>query len=217
MLLVLAAPVLARAQASREPPRGRIEAAFAAGWLGGGGLGDAAANLRTSGSGDYLLFTTDTRFAAAPMIEARVAYPLTARYTIEGRFGFSRPELRTSISGDAENAPALSVAEPVDQYTFEGALVVMLSGLRFASLVPFASGGAGYLRQLHEGQTLVEEGVAYHVGGGVKRQLFARQRGLVKGAGVRGEARLYVFSHGVEFDGGARLQGSVLGSVFVTF
>jgi hypothetical protein len=217
LMAMVIAPAGILAQGSNEPPPRRLEAAFAAGWLGGGGLGAAAANLRTSGSGDYLLFTTDTRFAAAPMIEARVAYPLTSRYTIEGRFGFSRPELRTSISGDVENAPALRVAEPVDQYTFEGALVVMLSGLRFASLVPFASGGAGYLRQLHEGQTLVEEGVAYHVGGGVKRPLFARQRGLVKAAGVRGDARLYVFSHGVEFDGGARLQGSVLGSVFVTF
>jgi hypothetical protein len=202
---------------SNEPPLRRVEAAFAGGWLSGAALGGTDANLRTRDGGEYLLFSADSRFDAAPMLEARVAYPFTRRYTLEGRFGLSRPELRTSISADVENAPALSVAERVDRYTIEGALIVMLNGLRFRSLVPFASGGAGYLRQLHEGLTLVEEGIVYHVGGGVKHQLFVRQRGWLKAAGLRGDVRLYVVTGGIELDAGAQPHGAASGGVYVTF
>ena len=34
--------------------------------------------------------------------------------------------------------------------------------------MPFVYGGAGYLRELHEGEALVEEGLEYHAGGGIK-------------------------------------------------
>ena len=200
-----------------DPPINRLEAAFSAGWLGGAGLGGADANLRTRTGGEYLLFTTASRVAAVPAIEARASYSLTRRYALEARFGFSRPRLRTSVSGDIEGVPEIEVEERFDQYTFEGAIVVMLPGLRFASLVPFASAGGGYLRQLHEGLTLIEEGVLYHVGGGVKHALFARQQGFLKGAGVRGDVRLNILTGGIELEEKPRLHVAALGGVFVTF
>jgi hypothetical protein len=206
-----------QAQTSSQPPLRRVEAAAAGTWLGGGALAGADANLRTRDGTDYRLFGTDSRFEGTPAIEARVAYALTRRYTVESRFGFSRPELRSSISDDVEGAPAITVAETLDQYVVEGALLVMLDRLRFASLVPFGSGGAGYLRQLHEGQTLVEEGIVYHVGGGVRRQLFGRSSGFLKGAGFRGDGRVYVVTGGVEFDEGARTQVALSAGVFVNF
>jgi hypothetical protein len=214
---LLAVPTPAGAQSPPETPLRRIEAAFAGGWLSGAGLSDADANLRTRDGADYRLFSTDSRFVAAPVIEARVAYSLTRTYTVEGRFGFARPDLRTSISADVENAPPLSVSERIDQYTIEAALIVMLNGLRIASLVPFASGGVGYLRQLHEGQTLVEQGVVYHLGGGVKHLLFARTEGLLKAAGVRGDARVYLVNGGVALDDGVRPHAAVAAGFFVTF
>jgi hypothetical protein len=218
VLAMLVMPAVTAAQASLpEPPLHRPEAAFSAGWLAGTTLGAADANLRTRTGNDYLLFSTDSRFGGAPMLEARASYALTRRYTVEGRAGFSRPELRTTISGDVEGAPDIDVAERIHQYTFEGALVVMLHGLRFATLVPFASGGAGYLRQLHEGQTLVEEGVLYHLGGGVKRALFARRQGLVKAAGFRADVRWYVLTGGIDLDDSARHHLAGIGGFFVTF
>ena len=56
------------------------------------------------------------------------------------------------------------------QYVFDGALVWHITGARFAggSAVPFLYGGAGYLRELHEENAFVEEGVEYHAGGGIK-------------------------------------------------
>ena len=214
---MLSVPAAAVAQTTSGPPLRRVEAAVAGTWLSGAGAGGADANLRTGAGGDYRLFSADSRFAAAPALETRVAYPLTRRYTIEGRFGYSRPELSSAISADAENAPSLTLTETLDQYIVEGAVLVMLEGLRFASLVPFASGGAGYLRQLHEGQTLVEEGVVYHVGGGVRRQLFGRPRGFVKGAGFRGDGRVYLVTGGVELDEGARTHIAVSAGLFVSF
>ena len=215
-LILSLVPVAALGQGT-EPPLRRPEAAFSGGWLGGSGFGGADANLRTRTGGDYLLFTTDSRLASTPALEARVSYALTRRFAVEGRFGFSRPDLRTSISGDVEGAPPIDVAERIDQYTFEGALVVMLPGLRFTSLVPFVSGGAGYLRQLHEGRTLVEEGVLYHIGGGVKHSLFARQRRFIKAAGFRGDVRLHVVTGGIELAESARTHVAALGGFLVTF
>lgn len=217
VLVLIGTPAFADAQTASEPEVRRIEAAFAVGWLGGAGLGDRDANLRTRTGDDYRLFSTESRVDAAPGIEARGAYALTSRYVVEGRVAISHPNLSTSIAADAENAPALTVSERIDQYTFEGALVALFPGLRFASLVPFASGGAGYLRQLHEGQTLVEEGVAYHLGGGVRRSFFARDSGWVRGAGVRADLRVYILTDGIEFDGQARVHPAVSGSFYVGF
>jgi hypothetical protein len=216
--MLFGAVAAAGGQTTANPPdAGRFEAAFAVGWFGSAGLGDRDANLRTRTGGDYRLFGTESRFDAAPVIEARGGYALTPRYIVEGRVGISHPELSTSITGDAENAPDLTVAERIDQYTFEGALVALFPGLRFASFVPFASGGAGYLRQLHEGQTLVEEGVAYHLGGGVRRSLFARDGGWVRGAGIRVDARVYILTGGIELDDQPRAHPAVAGSFFVSF
>jgi hypothetical protein len=216
VVVMLGIPAIVHAQAG-EPPVRRPEVGVAAGWLSGAGLGATDANLRTRTGDDYLLFSTESRLTATPMVEARLAYALTRRYAIEGRFGFSRPDLRTSITGDVEGAPAIEVGERIDQYTFEGALVITLPGLRAGSLIPFASGGAGYLRQLHQGLTLVEEGIVYHAGAGVTHRLFTRPQGLFEAAGFRGEARMYAFTGGIAHGSVARVHAAASGGFFVAF
>jgi len=84
-------------------------------------------------------------------------------------------------------------------------------------LVPFAAAGAGYLRELHEGQTLVEDGHLYYVGGGVTHWFFARSRGVVRAAGLRADVRMNLLSGGVFFNDTLRRQGTVFGSVAVVF
>ncbi len=209
----LAVPSPAAAQTGDAPG---LEAAFAFGWIGGLSFGSADANLRTRTGDDYLLFTTDSRMGGAPAIEARASHGIGRRYAVEGRFGFARPELRTSISGDAEGAPELEVAEQIDQYTFEGALLVLFGGAG-RTVRPFVSAGAGYLRQLHEGQTLVEHGVVYHVGGGVRAPFFARQQGAITTAGVRADVRLNLHSGGAALADGLASKVSIAGGVFVGF
>ena len=206
----------ARAQSAATLP-GRIEVAVGLGVVGGAALGSDDANLRTATGSDFRLFGAQSRFGAAPTLEARAGLALTRRYAMEVRFALSHPELLTSISADVEGAPDIELTERIDQYVVDAALLVRLDRIRIGSVVPFASAGAGYLRQLHEGLTLVEEGTAYHVGGGVKHRFVSRGRGFLKAVGLRGDVRVYLFAGGIAVRNRPRPHAAAAGSVFVAF
>lgn len=213
----------ARARAQQPPddrPFRRFEASVGAGLFGGSGLGSADASLRANDTTarPFRLFASESRFGPAPLLEARGAYAFTRRVTTEGVFVFARPELRTSVSDDVEGAPALAIVERIDQYLVEGTIVIMLDELGLGRrTVPFASFGVGYVRQLHEGLTLIEQGHSYHLGGGLKHWLTARDRGRIRASGVRVDARLYLMSDGVSFEDGPRPLGAISGGFFVAF
>ena len=61
--------------------------------------------------------------------------------------------------------------------------------------------GAGYLRELHEDDAFVEEGLEYHAGGGIK-WWFGQGRRRV---GVRGEAGISIRDGGFDFEDGQRI------------
>jgi hypothetical protein len=207
------APALARAQS----PRWEVSAGV--GLLGGASAGESEATLRgnsQSGPG-FRLFASEARFERAPTFEARVGSRLTSRLAIDVHGLRVRQDLRVSVTADAEGAPAITVAERVDRYVIDAGLVVLLDELRVAGLVPFAGAGAGYLRQLHEGAALVEQGHVYHVGAGVKRSVLVRRGRLLDGIGVRGDARLYVVGPGLSADDSPRPFMSVTGSVVFAF
>jgi len=212
------AGVLPSSAQSLSTPVGHVEVSAGVGLLGGATFGEQAASERAGGTGDpYRLFNTETELASSGAFEVRVGVPVTSRFTLEGRASRGRPELRTSISGDAEGAPSLTAVERVDQYLIDGGVVVRLNEWRIWGLVPFAAAGAGYLRELHEGQTLVEDGHLYYVGGGVTHWFFARSRGVVRAAGLRADVRMNLLSGGVFFNDTLRRQGTVFGSVAVVF
>ena len=66
------------------------------------------------------------------------------------------------------------------------------------ALAPFVSGGAGYLRQLHEDRTLVETGQLYYAGGGARLWLRGGHD-RTRPIGVRGEFRFTVRRQGIDF------------------
>ena len=74
------------------------------------------------------------------------------------------------LSGDAESAADVTATETASHYVFGGSVLFDLRGASFAGGrgVPFVSGGAGYLRELHEGNLLVETGIEYHATAGLK-------------------------------------------------
>ena len=215
----------ASAQSSSEPraadvQRHRFEVSIGGIWLGGAALGSDRAELRANSIpvGPFSLFTTDTHANGAPGFDGRIAYWLTRSLAIEGGFTRSEPELRTRISGDAEGAAALTVEEQIDQYFIDASAVWLIERFRFRQrTAPFVSAGVGYLRQLHEGRTLVETGQVYHVGGGLRHWLRVRERGWIRALGVRIDGRAYVLVDGVQFDDGPRTHGAFSGSFFVTF
>jgi hypothetical protein len=212
MLLAPAAATAQRPPAAPSPAR--LEVSAGVGWFTSSSLGDGRADLRGRGGGDFALFATESRFGAGPVLDVRAAYSLTSRYSLEGRFGFSRPELQTEVSADAEGAPTLTLSERLDRYIADAALVVSFGDIRRDRLVPFASAGAGYLRELHEGRTLVEQGIAWHAGGGVRRALFTRQRRAIESIGVRGDARFYFLTEGAAGDA---VHVSLTGGLFLRF
>ena len=218
MLFAVALPAFP--QATRPGPFRRIEVEAGGGILGGAGLGSVAANLRANDPvrRPFRLFSTVSRIESARTLHLRAGFAFNRRIGVEGGLRVSHPEIRTSVSEDIEGAPPITIAGRVDQYDIDASVVIILSELSLGRrTVPFVVAGGGYLRQLHEGHALVEQGRIYHVGGGVKHWLLARAGSFISAAGVRADARLYVMAGGISFDGRLRPQGAISGSVFVTF
>ena len=71
-----------------------------------------------------------------------------------GSAGAGTPELRTSVSATGRAPRSRSLR--CRSIYFEGRLVVFVEEARWAADGPLRHGGAGYLRQLHEGRTVVE-------------------------------------------------------------
>jgi hypothetical protein len=197
------------------PPAGRLQVSVGGGWFGGSAFGEQPADLRAASGGPYRLFESDTQLGGTGSFEARVGYALTRRYTVEGRAAIGRPELQTIVSSDAEASGAFTAVEGIDQYIFDGGVLVHLNELQAFGLMPFATGGYGYVRQLHEDQQLVETGHLFYVGGGVTRPLFSRQQGFIRSGSIRADLRLNVLS--LELESDSRLQGSVTGGLVLGF
>jgi hypothetical protein len=222
VVLLVAAPGYAQtaAKTAVNPRAPQVELEFGVGLFSGAGLGSGDAELRANAQArqPYRLFSADSRFARAPAVHLRVAVPLGPRLGLEGGVTWSRPDIRTSLTADADGAAPLTAVEQVHQYVFDASVVWMLQGLRLGErVIPFVSGGGGYLRQLHEGRTLVEHGQAYHAGGGIKYSLFTRSRQVVRSAGFKAEARLELLRGGIAFEDHPRRHAAISGSVFVGF
>jgi hypothetical protein len=202
------------------PPAGRFEVDVGAGWLGGAPLGSSDANLRTAAPAPatFRLFSVESRVDAAPTFHVKAGVAFSRRFGVEGGMTLSHPELRASVTNDAEAAPPITIAERIDQYSFDAGVIVLIHELALGSrTLPFATGGAGYLRQLHEGRMVVEQGYVFHAGGGIKHWLMARDQGFISGAGLRVDVRLSLMSGGIAHEDRRRPHGAVSGGVFVAF
>ena len=196
----------------------RIEVAGGVGVSTGTALGSQPADLRTATTGQpYRLFSSSSRMSAAPFVDLRIGLPVSPRYGLEGHLSYGHPEIRTSLSSDAEGAPDLTAVERLDQYVIDGGLVVALDQWSIAGLHPFATVGGGYLRQLHEGLVVIEEGRVFFVGGGATHVLHTRPSGFLRTIGARVDARLNLLSGGIHIDDNVRRHVAVSGSLFVVF
>jgi hypothetical protein len=211
--------------AGAQTPGGRFEISGAAGMVGGTDLGTATATLSGSGvpSGSPItLFDTETEIESGPRYEARVAWRFAPALQVEGGVAINRTNLVTRITNDFEQAPSSEASESFTEYAIEAGLLFHLTKLTFAGgrARPFVTGGAGYLRQVHEGQTLIETGQTAYAGGGVTFTLRqAPRRAFIEGLGLRADVRANLRSGGFEHsdDSGTTFAPSITGGLFIRF
>ena len=152
------------------PRRGSIEVSGGGAFAPGFELGSLTAELtRSTPTDKFDLFSIDSQVSGFPGAFARLGYYLSESVSIEGGVRYARPILSIRLSGDAESAPDETAEESLSHYVFDGSLVWHLRNLTFASgnAVPYIAGGAGYLRELHQGNQLVETGHEYHAVAGL--------------------------------------------------
>jgi hypothetical protein len=168
-----AGQVLIRQRVRNVPHTGSWEISAGAMWLAGFDLEDRTAELTRNSATDtspFEQFTTTSRLASATGVQGRIGYYLTRTVVIEAGARYAKPTLAVSITGDAEQAADVTAEEKVSHYVFDGSVVMHVRQLSFAAgrAVPFFALGAGYVRELHEGDELVESGTEYHAGAGLK-------------------------------------------------
>ena len=218
-LAVLSLTAAAEAQVylgSDAPRRGSFEAAGGGMFAPGFDLGSVTAELtRSTPTEKFDLFTSDTEVSGFPGAFVRLGYYLADSVSVEGGFRYARPIISVRLSGDAESAPDLTADETASHYVFEGSARWHLRNLSFASgsAIPYLSGGAGYLRELHEGNQLVETGQEYHALAGINFWLGSGTHRF----GLRFEGGLSARKKGFDPDESLRMQPIVFGGVAYLF
>lgn len=199
-LFVAASPIVVVAQGE---PVDRFDIAAGGRWLTAVPLGTSTGTLTTPDGGSVTLFSTETRLGPTSAVEGRFGVRLSRHLFAEGAasFGFSR--LTAAITDDAEGAADVEVSEAIRHLVLSGGLVAEISAWRMgARAVPFVTGGAGYLRQLHEGRPIVEEGRLFYAGAGLNVLLSTGTGWTGRGTavGLRFDTRFDTWTGGISLD-----------------
>jgi hypothetical protein len=210
VLLVLLTPVVASAQQSSGH---RTEVGGDVLWLTGVKFNDVNANETGFGGATRVVFRTSTRLEQAVCPEAKVVVGLTSTIDAEGAVAFGRTHLSTAITTDPEAASA-TVSEPVTLYLLQGGVAAHLARWQKGRAAPFASAGIGYLRQLHEGHALVQNGKSWYVGGGLRYPLKDDAARGLNSAALRLELRATILTGGSTVDGATHVLPTVIAGVF---
>jgi hypothetical protein len=148
----------------------------------------------SSGQSTLDLFATDAKLRPAPAAQAQLAVYVTRTLAVEAGFQFARPALEVSLSDDFEDAPDVTASTTITQYLFTGSLVYHF-GRPGAQTTPFIAGGAGHVRDVHEGNGLIDTGIEYHGKAGVKLWFGRRQT-----SGLRLEGGVSIRDGGFSLD-----------------
>jgi hypothetical protein len=194
---------------TRKPPRFEVSAGalFVAGYSGSEKNADITANQ--SGGAPYTLFKSEPRIDSSPAYEARIGVRVSPTLTLEGT---ARPELSSRLSSDVEGIPDVTVVEDLSVYIIDVAVLGTFGTAPTSRVTPFVRIGAGYVRELHDDNALVQTGGAFHAGGGVTMWFNGGQT-----VGLRADARVYVIRGGIDLDGGTRTQAAGAGALVVAF
>lgn len=154
------------------PHAGTVEVSGGGTLSGGYDLGSISAEETRNtggGPGPFVLFTATSRVKPSFGLQGRLGVFIAQSASLEAGIQLARPTLSSRLSDDAESAPDVTATETLTRLVVDGSLVLHLSGLSFAGGkgVPFVRGGAGYIRELHEKNEVIETGREYHAGAGL--------------------------------------------------
>jgi hypothetical protein len=217
--LVFVGASIASAQPARRGPfpgRGSVELSGGGAWTQGFDMASRTADLSRATPGDrFELFATESRLDPAAGAFVRLGTYLTRSVSVEGGVRYSRPTLAIRLFGDAESAPDEEATAVLSQYIIEGAVLWHARRAAFARGrgAPFLSVGGGQIRELHEGQELVEIGRQFHVSGGI---IYRSSLGR-RSAGLRGEAGIALREGGVRPGEGRQATPFAFGGVALLF
>lgn len=189
--LVIGAASAAHAQVfvgKARPRAGSAELSGGGFWGAGQSLSDRAATLTAnpgSGSSGFDLFTAEPKLDPSLGVQGALAVYITPSLAVEGGIRLSRPKVKVNLTNDAENAADVTASTTLTSYVFTGSLVYHFG--TSGRTIPFVSGGAGHIRDVHSGNELVETGTEYHGTLGFK-SWFGRERRL----GFRAEGGITV-------------------------
>lgn len=207
-------PALAAAQSTGEE---RLEVSGGVGWFGAATFAEVAATEATPVGGRRTVFSTRSALEASAGVTARVGLRLTSRVSVESALALNSTHLATRVTADVEQVPSVTATESVTEYLIEGGLIARSSRWKFGRAEPFAVAGAGYLRQLNQGQTLVQTGRSYYVGGGTDYLLKQGGTGRIRSGGLRADLRATILEDGVTLDGARHVVPFLGAALFLRF
>lgn len=184
------------------PRRGAVEISGGGMWSAGQDLAERAATLTANpgtGSSSFELFSSKPTLKPALGAQAIVGIYLTRKFAIEGGVQFSRPTLSVRLGEDFEDAPSVTATTAITQYLFTGSAVYHFG--KPGRVAPFVAVGGGHLRDVHNGNELIETGVEYHGKAGVKWWT-GSGRGRI---GLRAEGGVSMRTGGFNFDEDRRI------------
>lgn len=211
--LLLALPALAAAQpyiGTSAPHRGSFELSGGVVWTGGYEAGNAEAKETTAGTAPLTVFVVDAHVKSGPGAAVQIGVYLGRRVSVEAAFHYTRPILQASLTDDFESAADVDAESTITSYLMGGSLLYHFGDGR---IVPFVSGGGGYLRQLHENNAELLTGTEFHAGGGLKYWMGTGTHRV----GLRLEAQASSRSKAVAFEQKRRVLPSVAAGISFLF
>ena len=222
-LSALSSPAAAYAQAT-PPDAARTEIAIGALWSAPIHFANADAVEHDRSGDPYRLFTARGQLRPAFGLAVRAARRVHGALQVEVAASYSVPRLSVAVSSDVEDAESISITERVTQIQVEGGIVAPFGWIHLgARTLPFVTAGAGYLRELHEGQTLGVTGRSYFAGGGLKHVFTADAASGTTGnatgttMGLRIDARIVLRTNAVALDDHRHLAPVFGASLFLRF
>jgi hypothetical protein len=198
------------------PRGGSIELTGGASISPGFDLDSAQAELTRGAQSDGLdLFATDGEVSGFPGFYARLGVYLSRAISVEGGLRYAKPEIRYRLSDDFESAADDTASESASHYVFDGSVLFHFTGASFGGGrgMPFVSAGGGYIRELHEGNELVETGNEFHATAGIKYWFGSGRRRF----GLRGEFGVSSRQKGFEDSEERRMLPIALGGISYLF